>query len=96
MESRSFSLKPVDFTVCAVRPLTVEQGAGIETCYGLDGSGFEPWWGQAIYFSPHVSKPALGPSQPPVEWARGLFSRGLSGRGVVWTPPPYSAEVNNK
>ena len=45
---------------------------GIATGYGLDGSGIEYRWGR--YF-PHLSRPNLGPTQPPVQWVPGL-SRG--------------------
>jgi hypothetical protein len=45
---------------------------GIATDYGLDGAGIESRWGQD--FS-HTSRPAMGPTQPPVQWVTGL-SRG--------------------
>jgi len=45
---------------------------GIATRYGLKGPGIESWWGRDF---PHLSRPVLGPTQPPVQWVPGL-SRG--------------------
>ena len=43
---------------------------GIATAYGLDGSGIASRWGR--YF-PHLSRPALRPTHPPVKLVAGLF-----------------------
>jgi len=45
---------------------------GIATAYGLDGPGIESRWGRDF---PHLSRPALRLTQPPVQWVPGL-SRG--------------------
>jgi hypothetical protein len=42
---------------------------GIATGYGLDGSGIESLWERD--FS-HMSRPAPGPNQPPVQWVSDL------------------------
>jgi len=43
--------------------------AGIATAYRLDSPGIESRWGQDF---PYLTRPALRPTQPPVQWVLGL------------------------
>jgi hypothetical protein len=67
--------------------------------YGLDDRaiGFDPRQGQRIFSLASVSRPALGPTQPPVQWVPGSFPRGKArpGRDADHLPP-FSAEVVNE
>jgi len=62
---------------------------GIANGYGLDGPGIESWWGRDF---PHLSRPALGPTQPPVRWEPGL-SQGKEQPGRDVDPSPPSSAV---
>jgi hypothetical protein len=64
----------VSFCVIEITCLMCGPGSsvGIATGYGLDGPGIEFRWGKVF---PHLSRPALGPTQPPVQWVPDL-SRG--------------------
>ena len=55
-----------------------DSSVGMATRYGLDGPGIESRWGRDF---PHLSRPALGPTQIQLQRVPGL-SRGYSGRGV--------------
>jgi hypothetical protein len=49
-------------------------------------SGFDPRQGQRIFPLAPVSRPALGPTQPPVQWVLGVLSPGVKrSRGVMLT-----------
>jgi hypothetical protein len=66
---------------------------GIATAYGLEGPGIESRWGRDF---PHLSRPALRPTQPPVQWVPGL-SRGKVRPGRDADPSPTSsAEFKNR
>ena len=45
-----------------------DSSVGIATRYGLDGPGIESRWGWDF---PHQFRPALGPTQPPIQWVTG-------------------------
>jgi len=62
---------------------------GIATGYGLDGPGIKSRWGRD---SPHLSRPALGPIQPPVTWVLGL-SGGKERPDLDADPSPPSSVV---
>jgi hypothetical protein len=66
---------------------------GIVTRYGLDGPGIESRWRRDFQ---HPSRPALGPTQPPIQWVPRLFP-GVKrpGRGVDH-PPSSSATVKER
>jgi hypothetical protein len=66
---------------------------GIAAGYGLDGPGIESRWGRDF---PHLSRPALKPTQPPVQWVPGLSPEVKSGRGVTLTPSPPSSAFGHE
>jgi hypothetical protein len=57
---------------CILLVVGRDSSVGIATRYGMDGLEIESRWGRD--FS-HLSRPAVGANQPPVQWVPGL-SRG--------------------
>jgi len=62
------------------------------TGYGLDGPGIESRCGRDF---PHLSRPALGPTHPPVQWVR-VFPEGKERPGRDADFPPHSSAVGHE
>jgi hypothetical protein len=71
-----------------------DNSVGIALIYRLDDREFEAPQGLGIFLLITASRPALGPTQPPIQWIPGAFSLG-----VKWPEreadrsSPSSAEV---
>jgi hypothetical protein len=62
----------------------------IVTDYGLDDRGFDPRQRQRIFLLAPASRPALVPTQPPVQWVPGVLSpwgKVRPGRDADHSPP---------
>jgi hypothetical protein len=60
--------------------------------YGLDDRVVEVRspTGAEDFSSTHASRPALGPTQPPIQWVPGVLSAGVKRcRGVTLTTHPH-------
>ena len=65
-----------------------DSSVGIATRYGLDGPGIESRCGRNF---PYTSRPALGPTQPPMQWVTSLFPGGKVRPGRDHDHPPQIA-----
>ena len=74
-----------------------ERGAGsivgITTGYWLGGPRIESRWRRDF---PHLSRPTLGPTQPPVKWVPGLSPGVKSGQDAKLTPHPLLVPWSRK
>jgi hypothetical protein len=61
--------------------------------YRLDCPRIESQWGRDF---PHPSRPALGPTQPPVHWEPGKFPGDKVAGGWSWPPTAPFAEVKER
>jgi hypothetical protein len=82
-------------SVCNASVLVIkvgETGSSIRLRAGRPGDrGSIPGRGEMIFPLACASRPALGPTQPPVQWVPGILSPGLKrGRGVTLTTHPIS------
>ena len=87
---------------CEVRHINVDKpdepvgrynSVGIATDYGVDGPGIEFRWGRDF---PHLSRPALGSTQPPVQGVPDLSPGGKEWPGRDADPSPSSSAVVKK
>jgi hypothetical protein len=63
---------------------------------GLDDRGFDSRQELGIFLFATASRPALGPTQPPIQWVPEALSLGVKRPGhEADQSPPSSAEVNN-
>ena len=79
------------FSAVICRSVGRDSSVGTATRYELNGPGIESRWGRDFQ---HPSRPALGPTQPPVRWVTG-HSRGKAD-GAWSSPTPSSAKVKEK
>jgi hypothetical protein len=49
--------------------------------YGLDDLGFESQQELGVFIFTTVSRPALGPTHPPIQWVPAAFSLGIKHPG---------------
>jgi hypothetical protein len=75
---------------CSLEGCEPGSSVSIVSGYGLDGRGSIPGRGERNFPLAFVSRPALRPTQPPVQWVPGVLSPGVKrDRGVTLTTHPH-------
>jgi len=92
-QSQGFGLPETWSVTQYVIPEVGRDSVGIATLYGMDGPGSNP--GRMRDFS-HPSRPALGPTHPPIQWISGFFLGGKAAGVWRWPPTPSIAEVKER
>jgi hypothetical protein len=69
-----------------------DSAVGVATRYGMDGPGIDSRCGRDFL---HPSRPALGPTQPPIQWVPGL-SRGKTAGAGVYHPPHLAPRLKEE
>jgi hypothetical protein len=83
-----------DFFVLKNTSVSRSSSVSIVSGYGLDDRGSILGRGKSIFPVASVSRPALGTTQPPIQWVLGVFSPGV--KCVQCVTPLSSAEVVNE
>jgi hypothetical protein len=80
------------FHILLLQDRSRDSAVGIETDYGMDDRGVRDPVGSRIFLM--LSRPALGPTQPHIQWVPEAFSSGVKRHGrEADHSPPTSAEV---
>jgi len=72
LDIERYNLTKFDLLVVCMFACGPGSVVGIATVYGPDGPGIESRWGRDFL---HLSRPALGPTQRPIQWVLDI-SRG--------------------
>jgi hypothetical protein len=64
----------------AIEPRSRDSSVGVATGYGLDDSCSNPSWANILLYS-STSRPALGPTKPPIQVVPRSISKGIKRPG---------------